>query len=448
MSNGGNEKKTQQDNRDTFSSKLGFILACIGSAVGMGNIWMFPYRTGQFGGAAFLIPYLLFVIILGYTGLIGEFAFGRMTQTGPIGSFEKAMKSKGKKGGALIGIVPVLGAFGIATGYAVVVGWFIRFLFGSLSGAMLGAADPGAYFGEIAGAYGSIGWHFAGIALTAVILILGVANGIEKVNKVMMPIFFVLFLVILVRVITLPGAMEGVKYMLVPKWEFMSQPKTWIYALGQAFFSLSLAGSGMVVYGSYLKRDIDIPSCAKNTAFFDTVAALIAGLVIIPAVFAFGLDPAAGPPLIFITLPMVFRQMPAGELFAILFFTSVLFAAITSLMNLLEVPIEALQNRLNVKRIPAVLAVCTVAFAIGIFIESGDLLGKWMDFLSIYVIPLGALLAGIMFFWVIGVKVARSEVETGASKPLGKWFEPMTKYVFVMLTFIVVIGGILLGGIG
>ena len=448
MSNGGNEKKTQQDNRDTFSSKLGFILACIGSAVGMGNIWMFPYRTGQFGGAAFLIPYLLFVIILGYTGLIGEFAFGRMTQTGPIGSFEKAMKSKGKKGGALIGIVPVLGAFGIATGYAVVVGWFIRFLFGSLSGAMLGAADPGAYFGEIAGAYGSIGWHFAAIALTAVILILGVANGIEKVNKVMMPIFFVLFLVILVRVITLPGAMEGVKYMLVPKWEFMSQPKTWIYALGQAFFSLSLAGSGMVVYGSYLKRDIDIPSCAKNTAFFDTVAALIAGLVIIPAVFAFGLDPAAGPPLIFITLPMVFRQMPAGELFAILFFTSVLFAAITSLMNLLEVPIEALQNRLNVKRIPAVLAVCTVAFAIGIFIESGDLLGKWMDFLSIYVIPLGALLAGIMFFWVIGVKVARSEVETGASKPLGKWFEPMTKYVFVMLTFIVVIGGILLGGIG
>ena len=448
MANGNNEKMTQQGNRDTFSSKLGFTLACIGSAVGMGNIWMFPYRTGQFGGAAFLIPYLLFVIILGYTGLIGEFAFGRMTQTGPIGSFEKAMKSKGKKGGALIGIIPVIGAFGIAIGYAVVVGWFIRFLFGTLSGDMLGAADPGAYFGEIAGAYGSIGWHLAGIALTAVILILGVANGIEKVNKVMMPIFFVLFLIILVRVITLPGAMEGVKYMLVPKWEFMFQPKTWIYALGQAFFSLSLAGSGMVVYGSYLKRDIDILSCAKNTAFFDTVAALIAGLVIIPAVFAFGLDPAAGPPLIFITLPMVFRQMPAGELFAILFFISVLFAAITSLMNLLEVPIEALQNRLNIKRIPAVLAVCTVAFAIGIFIENGELLGKWMDFLSIYVIPLGALLAGIMFFWVIGVKVARNEVEAGTNKLLGKWFEPMTKYVFVILTFVVVIGSILLGGIG
>ncbi|MGL5750952.1 MAG: sodium-dependent transporter [Paraclostridium sp.] len=436
------------EKRDTFSTKVGFILACIGSAVGMGNIWMFPYRTGQFGGGAFLIPYLLFVIILGYTGLVGEFAFGRMTQTGPVGSFEKAMKSRGKKGGALIGIIPVIGAFGIATGYAVVVGWFIRFLFGSLSGAMLGANDSGAYFGEIAGSFGSVGWHFLALTITALILILGVANGIEKVNKIMMPIFFILFLIILVRVVTLPGAMEGIKYILVPKWEFISQPKTWIYALGQAFFSLSLAGSGMIVYGSYLKRDIDIPNCAKKTAFFDTVAALIAALVIIPAVFAFGLDPTAGPPLLFITLPMVFKQMPLGELFAILFFISVLFASITSLMNLLEVPIEALQERFKLKRTTSVLIVCAISFSIGIFIENGDLLGKWMDFMSIYIIPLGALLAAIMFFWVIGMKVAKKEVEEGSSKPLGKWFEPMAKYLFVGLTFIVVVGGILLGGIG
>lgn len=436
------------EKRDTFSTKVGFILACIGSAVGMGNIWMFPYRTGQFGGGAFLIPYLLFVIILGYTGLVGEFAFGRMTQTGPVGSFEKAMKSRGKKGGALIGIIPVIGAFGIATGYAVVVGWFIRFLFGSLSGAMLGANDSGAYFGEIAGSFGSVGWHFLALTITALILILGVANGIEKVNKIMMPIFFILFLIILVRVVTLPGAMEGIKYILVPKWEFISQPKTWIYALGQAFFSLSLAGSGMIVYGSYLKRDIDIPNCAKKTAFFDTVAALIAALVIIPAVFAFGLDPTAGPPLLFITLPMVFKQMPLGELFAILFFISVLFASITSLMNLLEVPIEALQERFKLKRTTSVLIVCAISFSIGIFIENGDLLGKWMDFMSIYIIPLGALLAAIMFFWVIGMKVAKKEVEEGSSKSLGTWFEPMAKYLFVGLTFIVVVGGILLGGIG
>lgn len=286
------------------------------------------------------------------------------------------------------------------------------------------------------------------MVITALILILGVANGIEKVNKIMMPTFFILFLIILCRVLTIEGSMEGIRYMLVPKWEFISQPKTWIYALGQAFFSLSLAGSGMLVYGSYLKRDIDIQSCAKNTAIFDTIVALIAGLVIIPAVFAFGSDPTVGPPLLFITLPMVFKQMPAGQLFSILFFISVLFASITSLMNLLEVPIEALQNRFKIKRIPAVLSICAASFGIGLFIENGDLLGKWMDFMSIYIIPLGALLAAIMFFWVIGIKVARREVEEGASKPLGKWFEPMTKYVFIILTFVVVVGGILLGGIG
>ena len=264
----------------------------------------------------------------------------------------------------------------------------------------------------------------------------------------MMPIFFALFLVILVRVLSLEGSIDGVKYLLVPKWEFLGNPKTWIYALGQAFFSLSLAGSGMLVYGSYLKKDIDIPNCAKNTTVFDTIAAITAGLVIIPAVFAFGLDPTAGPPLLFITLPMVFKQMPAGQLFAVLFFISVLFASITSLMNLLEVPIEAIQNKLKLSRKTSVIVVCIVAFGIGIFLENGDILGTWMDFVSIYAIPVGALLAGIMFFWVIGVNIARKEIEMGSSKPLGKSFEFMAKYVFVILTIVVIIGGIIYGGIG
>ncbi|MGL4853710.1 MAG: sodium-dependent transporter, partial [Lentisphaeria bacterium] len=276
----------------------------------------------------------------------------------------------------------------------------------------------------------------------------GVANGIEKINRILMPSFFVLFLVILVRVLMLPNAAKGIEYLFVPRWEFIANPKTWIYALGQAFFSLSLAGSGMLVYGSYLKRNIDIPSCARNTAIFDTLAAFTAGLVIIPAVFAFNLDPAAGPSLIFITLPMVFKQMPAGNIFAIVFFISVLFASITSLMNLLEVPIEALQNRLKIKRTPAVIFTTFIAFIIGIFLENGEFLGNWMSFVSIYLIPLGALLAAIMFFWILGSKVARREVDAGADKKIGKWFEPMTKYVFVLLTLLVLIGGLLLGGIG
>ena len=442
------KEKNMQENRDLFSSKLGFILACIGSAVGMGNVWMFPYRVGQLGGGAFLLPYIIFVVVLGYTGLIGEFAFGRMTQTGPIGSFEYAMKSKGKKGGTLLGIIPVIGAFGIATGYAVVVGWVIRFLFGTISGSMFSAPDSASYFGEIAGAFGSTIWHLAAMIATAIILILGVSNGIEKVNKFMMPLFYILFIIVLFKVLSLENAMEGVKYLFTPKWEFLSQPKTWIYALGQSFFSLSLAGSGMVVYGSYLKKDVDIPNSAKNTAFFDTLAAMLAALVVIPAVFAFGLDPQSGPPLLFITLPAVFKEMAGGQLFAVLFFISLIFAAITSLMNLLEVPIESLQNRMNLKRNTAVIVVCAASFVIGLFLEDGNLLSAWMDFVSIYIMPVGALIASIMFFWVIGGKIAREQAEIGASKPLGAWFEPMAKYVFVILTIAVIIGGILYGGIG
>lgn len=442
------KEKNMQENRDLFSSKLGFILACIGSAVGMGNVWMFPYRVGQLGGGAFLLPYIIFVVVLGYTGLIGEFAFGRMTQTGPIGSFEYAMKSKGKKGGTLLGIIPVIGAFGIATGYAVVVGWVMRFLFGTISGAMFSAPDSAAYFGEIAGAFGSTIWHLAAMIATAIILILGVSNGIEKVNKFMMPLFYILFIIVLFKVLSLENAMEGVKYLFTPKWEFLSQPKTWVYALGQSFFSLSLAGSGMVVYGSYLKKDVDIPNSAKNTAFFDTLAAMLAALVVIPAVFAFGLDPQSGPPLLFITLPAVFKEMAGGQLFAVLFFISLIFAAITSLMNLLEVPIEALQNRMNLKRNTAVIVVCAASFVIGLFLEDGNLLSAWMDCVSIYIMPVGALIASIMFFWVIGSKIAKEQAEIGASKPLGAWFEPMAKYVFVILTIAVIIGGILYGGIG
>lgn len=443
-----NKINTNNDSRDTFTSKAGFIIACIGSAVGMGNIWLFPYRLGQFGGAAFLIPYIIFVVLLGCTGLMGEFAFGRMTQTGPIGSFRFALETKNKRGGGIFGIIPVLGAFGIAVGYAVVVGWFIKFLIGSITGEMINATDSAAYFGSIAGPFGSILWHFIALVITAVVLLLGVSKGIEKVNKFMMPVFYILFLILLVRVLMLDGASEGLRYLCIPKWEVLSQPKTWIYALGQAFFSLSLAGSGMIVYGSYLKRDIDILSSAKNTVIFDTLAAITAGLVIIPAVFAFNLDPTSGPPLMFITLPSVFKLMPLGGIFAVVFFISVLFASITSLMNLLEVPIEALQSKFKFSRKVAVILVCTCAFLVGLFVENGDILGSWMDFVSIYIIPLGAFISGVMFFWIIGIDRAKSEIETGSKKILGPWFKPMAKYVFVFLTVTVFIAGILLGGIG
>ena len=445
-------KKQSGNGRDQFRSRLGFIIACIGSAVGMGNIWMFPYRTGTFGGAAFLIPYFIFVVLLGFSGVIGEMAFGRGMKTGPMGAFTQAMELRfGKKGrlpGKVIGAVPVIGSLGIAIGYSVVVGWFLKYLFAAVTGTLTKVEDMGAYFGELAVDFGSVGWQLLGLGLTFIIMILGVTRGIEKMNKIMMPVFFLFFVILLVRVVTLPGAMEGFRYMFVPQWEQLGNVKTWVYALGQAFFSLSLAGSGTIVYGSYLKKDTDVVSCAKNVAFFDTCAALLAGMVVIPAVFAFGLDVSSGPPLMFITLPAVFQQMPFGGVFAVIFFVAVLFAAITSLMNLFETPIEALENQLKISRGAAVAVIALISAAVGIFIESGDSVGAWMDAVSIYIIPLGALLAAIMFFWVCPKGYAREQVEVGREKPLGRWFEPVTKYIFVGITLLVYVLGIFFGGIG
>lgn len=442
-----NEKK-QTGLRDSFRSKTGFIIACIGSAVGMGNIWLFPYRTGQFGGAAFLIPYFLFVIILGFSGVVGEMAFGRSQGTGPLGAFSNAVKMRGKRGGRIIGIIPVVGSLGIAIGYSVVVGWLFKYLFESFTGNLFAAEDTGAFFGSIAGNFGSVGWHMLGLAITFAIMLFGISRGIEKMNKLMMPLFFVFFLALMIRVFTLDNVAAGYEYLFVPDWKYLGDVRTWVYALGQAFFSLSLAGSGTIVYGSYLKKDTDIISCARNVAFFDTCAALLAGLVIIPAVFAFGEDVASGPPLMFITLPKVFQQMPFGEVFAIVFFIAVLFAAITSLMNLFETPIEALQTQFGLSRKVSVGIVALIAAVVGIFIESGDTVSAWMDIVSIYIIPLGALLAAIMFFWVCPKGYAREQVQMGRKKPIGRWFEPVTKYLFVGLTLAVYILGIFFGGIG
>lgn len=434
--------------RDSFNSKFGFILASVGSAVGMGNIWLFPYRVGQFGGSAFLIPYFLFVGIIGFVGVMGEMSFGRVMETGPLGAFKKAFQRRGKNYGEAIGMIPVIGSLGIAIGYSVVVGWILRFLIGSFTGSMMGAEDSGAYFGQLVGNFGSISYHLIGLLLLLIILSFGVAKGIEKVNKVLMPVFFLLFLVLAIRVFFLPGAMEGYKFMFIPRWEALLDPKTWVYALGQAFFSLSLAGSGTVVYGSYLKKSEDIVDNAKYIVIFDCIAAVLAALVIIPAVFAYNLDPASGPPLMFITLPTVFKQMPLGNLFGIVFFVAVFFAAVTSLMNLMETPIEAIQEKFNLSRFKSVSIVILLSALVGVFIENGNTVSLWMDVISIYVIPLGALLAGIVFFWVAGEGFAREAVQMGREKKIGAWFEPMTKYVFVGMTIFVYIMGIRYGGIG
>ena len=429
-----------------FRSSAGFILAAVGSAVGMGNIWLFPYRVGQYGGGAFLIPYFIFVALFSYAGLSGEFALGRLTGTGTIGSFDYALKTRGKRGGKIIGIMPLLGVLGIAIGYSVVVGWVLRYIAGSVTGSVL-SGDSAAFFDTLAVDFGSVPWHFIAVALTVLVLVLGVSAGIEKISKFMMPAFFILFLIIAVRVAFLPGAAEGYLYLLRPDWSYLLNPETWVMAMGQAFFSLSINGAGMLIYGSYMKKDESILRHAGMTALLDTLAALLAGFAIIPAVFAFGIDPTSGPSLMFVTLPQVFTQMPGGQIFALLFFVSVFFAGITSLMNMLEACGEALSSTVKLSRRAATLIVGVVTFVPGLFLESLAGMGSWMDLITIYVSPFGALLVAVCIYFVLRVDTIKDELALGGNGRPGTFFTVTARF-YVLVAAAVWVLGIYYGGIG
>lgn len=431
-----------------FGSSFGFIIACVGSAVGLGNIWMFPYRLGQYGGAAFLIPYLFFVLLFGWVGLSAEFGIGRLAGTGTIGAYEYCFAARGKKklGGALSWL-PLMGSLGIAIGYAVILGWVLNSLAGFISGQLM-SADPVPFFQAAASSFGNPIWHTAVVAVVCLVLIFGVSAGIERVSKVLMPLFFLLFLVLAAWVFTLPGAGEGYRFLFVPHWEQLLRAETWIMAMGQAFFSLSITGSGMIVYGAYLKKDADIPGASLRTAFFDTLAAMLSAVAIIPAVFAYGLDVARGPSLMFLTLPAVFQQMPMGQLFAVFFFLSVFFAGITSLINMFEAVVESWQSHFNLNRKLAVLLCSSITLGVGLFLEAEPNVGQWMDFITIGVVPIGAVMGAVSIYYVLGWPKLRQELQLGRKKPISAAFGAVGRYVYVPLTILVLILGFALGGIG
>ena len=431
-----------------FRNSMGFVLACVGSAVGMGNIWLFPYRLGQYGGAAFLIPYFLFVALFSMTGLSAEFAVGRRAKTGTLGAYQNCWDRIGKgKLGYLLGWIPLFGSLGISIGYAVILGWVLRTLWAGITGQLL-TADPSALFSGMASALGNVPCHALMILIACLMLIFGATESIEKVNKVMMPAFFVLFVVMAARVAMLDGASAGYKFLLVPQWQQLLRVDTWVMAMGQAFFSLSITGSGMIVYGSYLGKNENILGSCRNTAIFDTLAALLAAFAIMPAVFAFGIEPSSGPSLMFITLPRVFAQMPMGRLFAVLFFLSVAFAGVTSLINMFEAVAESWQNRFGLAHNKAVALCGGIAMAVGLLIEEESRMGGWMDFITILVVPFGALLGAMSIYYVLGWNELKDELDQGAKKPLPAWFGKLGQYVYVPVALIVFILGIVYKGIG
>ena len=418
----------------------------------MGNIWMFPARVSKYGGGTFLLPYFLFVIMIGLSGVIGEMAFGRAARSGPIGAFGQAMASRGKgrRLGEAIGYIPVLGSLALAIGYSVIVGWILRYSAGSLTGTTLAPGDVDGFtlaFSSMAGAFGNNFWQTVGLVITFIIMVLGISGGIEKINKIIMPLFFLLFLGLAVYMAFQPSAADGYRYIFRIDLKGLADPMTWVFALGQAFFSLSLAGNGTLIYGSYLDDREDVTNAAWKVALFDTLAALLAALVIIPAMATAGsgLD-EGGPGLIFIYLPNLFKSMPGSRVLVIVFFTAVLFAGISSLINLFEAPIAALQQQFKLSRRTSVSVITAAALAIGLCIQG--IVSGWMDYVSIYICPLGAGLAGIMFFWVFGSDYAKKEVEKGRLRPIGPWFSFMTSYLFCGLTAAVFVLGIVFGGIG
>ena len=462
-------KKTKKN--DGFRSKWGFILACIGSAVGMANIWRFPNMVATYGGLTFIIPYFLFVALIGSSGVMEEFALGRWGGAGPVGSFGKCTEERfgTRLPGEFIGALPVIGAMGLAIGYSVVMGWIFKYAWMALSGGLFAmgqdmnaivgtfsAAAPEAdYLGESIsmmldnGVFG-IGnglWIVVAVAASVLIMCLGIARGIEQSCKVMIPALFGLFLVLAVYIATLPGAADGYRFIFALDPAGLLNWKVWIYAFGQAFFSLSVAGNGSVIYGSYLSKKVDIGSSARNVAIFDTLAALVATLVTIPAMAFAGAEMTGGPGLMFIYLVNVFNGMGfMGRFVGIFYFIAVLFAGVSSIINLYETPVAFLQEKLKMSRIPSVVIVHALGLIAALLIQPWT--SPWMDMVSIYICPFGAALAGIMFFWVLKKDTALAAVNQGAARKAGSRFYSFGKFVYVPLCLIALYFGAKLGGIG
>jgi len=424
-----NQKKTTR-----FSSRWGFILSAVGSAVGMANVWGFPAKLGANGGGAFLVAYLFFVILFSSVGLSAEYAIGRRSRTGTLGSYKAAWASRkeklGKAGGVL-GWFPLAGSMCIAIGYAVIIAYVLKAFFSSITGKLM-TVDTATWFDTFSSTeFSVVPFHVIVVVGTLLTLFLG-AKSIEKSNKIMMPIFFVVFVVLAVRVAFLPGAAAGYKFMFTPDWSALKDPMVWIWAMGQAFFSLSVTGSGMVVYGAYLSEQEDVVHIAVRTAIFDTIAAMVAALVIIPASFAYGLDIGAGPALLFVTLPRILQDIPFGQVFAIILYTAMVFAGVSSLQNMFEAVGESLQNRFpKLSRHMVLGLLCVICLGAGLLMEPISKWGPWMDIVSIYIIPIGATLGAVSWFWIMKREDLMEEINKSTSRMHGSFWYCAGRYLYV-----------------
>lgn len=441
----------EKSNRSSFSGKIGFVLSAAGASVGLGNIWRFPYLAAKYGGGIFLLIYILLALTFGYTMIVAESALGRMTRKSPVGAF----KSFGKKagwlsfGGWINAVIPVL----IVPYYSVIGGWVIKYLIEYLKGNSMKLATDG-YFSEFISNGASTEICFVIFCMiTLIIIYAGVRNGIERVSKFMMPILVILSVIIAIYSVTRPGAMAGVKYFLVPNPKNFSW-MTVVTAMGQMFYSLSIAMGILITFGSYMKKDTSIEDSTRNVEVFDTAIAIMAGLMIIPAVFAFsGGDPdtlQAGPSLMFITIPKVFANMGFGTAVGIIFFLLVLFAAITSSIALTESAVSTVEDEIGWGRKKATVIIGLIMIILGTLSCLGygplafvKIIGMqfldFFDFLTNSVMmPIAALMTSLFVTKVVGIDRMEEEIRHGESKfRRKKIFIVMIKYLCPIFAIII-----------
>lgn len=441
------------EKRSSFTGKLGFVLAAAGSAVGLGNLWRFPYLAAKYGGGIFLLCYVLLAITFGFALMVAEIAIGRKTGNSAIVAFTKLDK-RFTFVGVLAALVPAI----ILPYYSVIGGWVVKYLSAFITGGSAATAGDG-YFGNfIGGTFEPLAWFFVFLALTAVVVMLGVEKGVEKVSEFLMPVLVVLTVIVAIYSISLPGALDGVVYFLKPDFSKFSAT-TVLAAMGQLFYSLSLAMGIMITYGSYMKKDVSIETSVFQIEAFDTLIAFFSGLMIIPAVFSFsGGDPAAlgaGPSLMFVTLPKVFTQMPGGAVIGVIFFLLVLFAALTSSISLMETVVSVFCDKFKLSRKASCLAVIGICLLIGLPSSLGygpldaiKILGmQFLDFFDFItnsvLMPIVAFLTCVVVGYIIKPKTVIEEVAISSKFKTQKLFRVVIKYIAPICIILILVSSVL-----
>ncbi|WP_370642582.1 sodium-dependent transporter [Tepidanaerobacter sp. GT38] len=445
--------------RDKFATNLGVLAATLGSAVGLGNIWKFPYFTGQYGGAAFIIIYLICVVLAGVPVMVSEFIVGRRANSNPVGAFKKLAPGTAWYA---IGYSGIAASFLIMLFYTSVAGWVYSYIFRALSGTFINASPEmtiGVFGKLITSNYEPIIWQIIVLIVVSSIIIAGVQKGIERMTKTLMPLLFVLLLLCDIRALTLPGAQMGVEFLFKPDFTKITR-EVIIIALGLAFFKLSVGMGTMVTYGSYFDKNQNLPGTAVKVALSDILVSMMAGLAIFPAVFAFGFEPDAGPGLLFITIPMVFSKMPLGNILLTIFFLLTAIAATTAMMSLLEVPVAYLVEEKGYSRTKATLTSAATIAILGstasLSANAGSLLGSikifgktffdLYDYISSNILmPVGGLFTVIFIVWVLGKANLAAELSNDGqlnNKGVINLFYLIVKYMTPLLIIIIFLNSI------